>query len=147
MPPAGPEPSADFPALTSLPVQVPPLCRGMALYPAAHARAGDVRTDLDLCLAERHRAARGGASADVDQPLPVVCTPRGRAPEDRLRRDRSLVSGGMPLEPLPAKPRDAQPVSRRRLLKAGLAAGATLAVWPSPRLAFTARARASSHEP
>jgi hypothetical protein len=32
MQPAGPEPSVDCPALTCLPVQFLPLCRGIALF-------------------------------------------------------------------------------------------------------------------
>ena len=55
-----------------------------APYSAARARERDFRADLDLYLAEWHRAARGGSRADVDRSLPMVGSPRRRAPEGGL---------------------------------------------------------------
>ncbi len=46
--------------------------------PAAPPRAGAVRPDLGIYLAERDRAARGGPGLDEDRPVPLVGALRGR---------------------------------------------------------------------
>ena len=52
--------------------------------PAAPPRAGAVRPDLGVHLAERDRPARGGARADEDRPVPVVGALRGRDPQEAM---------------------------------------------------------------
>src|SRR5262249_32919715 len=105
--------------------------RGLAAPdPAAHARARDVRAHLALHLAERHRTAGGGAGADVDQPLPLVCASRGCAPEAGMSGYRNVCKGGASMETRPMQHHATEGIRRRRLLQTGRAAGASLAAWP-----------------
>src|SRR3989454_844229 len=53
--------------------------------PADPPRAREIRAHLRIQLAERDRAARGGARADVDQPVSVVGASRGGAAEEEVR--------------------------------------------------------------
>ena len=55
----------------------------------------DVRTHLSLCVAERHRAAGGGAGAMVDQALPLGCSPGRGAPEAANKRTVQRRHHGM----------------------------------------------------
>ncbi|PYN44216.1 MAG: hypothetical protein DMD95_11495 [Candidatus Rokuibacteriota bacterium] len=53
--------------------------------PADPPRAREIRAHLRIQLAERDRAARGGARADADQPVSVVGASRGGAAEEEVR--------------------------------------------------------------
>src|SRR5262249_38811073 len=52
--------------------------------PARAVRAGAVRADLRLRLAERRGPARGRPGADADRPVPVVGPARGRQAQEEL---------------------------------------------------------------
>src|SRR5206468_1194473 len=56
--------------------------------PAAPPRAGAVRPDLGIYLAERDRAARGGPGPDEDRPVSLVGALRGRDAQEVARSGR-----------------------------------------------------------